>query len=111
MTTLTFEDGSIATLTYTAMGSKGFPKEQMEIFCDGNVLTLNDYREVSICGSIKKGMKSKRVEKGHYEELSEFAKTIKHGGEYPIPLWQQFQATKISLTVEDILKSDTNQMR
>jgi predicted dehydrogenase/threonine dehydrogenase-like Zn-dependent dehydrogenase len=111
MTALTFEDGSIASLTYTAMGSKGFPKEQMEIFCDGNVLTLNDYRKVSICGSIKKDMKSKRIEKGHYEELSEFAKTIKHGGEYPIPLWQQYQATKISLTVEDILMSNTNQLK
>jgi predicted dehydrogenase/threonine dehydrogenase-like Zn-dependent dehydrogenase len=106
LTTLTFEDGSIATLTYTAMGSKGFPKEQMEIFCDGNVLTLNDYREISISGSNQKVKKSKRIEKGHYEELSEFAKTIKNGGAWPIPLWQQYQATKISLSVEEILKSN-----
>jgi predicted dehydrogenase/threonine dehydrogenase-like Zn-dependent dehydrogenase len=106
VTTLTFEDGSIANLTYTSMGSKRFPKEQMEIFCDGTVLTLNDYREVLISGNNEKGRKSKRTEKGHHEELYEFAKTIKSGGAWPIPLWQQYQATEISLSIEEILKTN-----
>jgi predicted dehydrogenase/threonine dehydrogenase-like Zn-dependent dehydrogenase len=105
LTTLTFKDGSVANLTYTSMGSKNFPKEQMEIFCDGDVLTLNDYQESSISGIKSWRKRGRRTEKGHYEELQLFANTIKNGGEWPIPLWQQIQATEISFQVEEILKS------
>ena len=38
--TMSFSDGSLATLTYTAMGSTDYPKEVMEIFVDGKVIAL-----------------------------------------------------------------------
>jgi len=41
--TMSFEDGSVATLTYTALGHKSHPKESVEIFVDGKVLSINDY--------------------------------------------------------------------
>ena len=42
--TMRFEDGSVATLTYTASGAGAYPKEQMEVFVDGKVIALDDYR-------------------------------------------------------------------
>ena len=42
--TIRFEDGSVATLTYTALGRSEHPKEQMEVFVDGKVIALDDYR-------------------------------------------------------------------
>ena len=103
--TLGFEDGSIATLTYTALGSNEFPKEQMEIFSDGKVLMLDDYKQLRIHGSNAKGVTSKLTDKGHKCELEAFAETLEKGGEWPIPLWQQLQATEIALQVEELLKS------
>jgi predicted dehydrogenase len=100
---LGFEDGSVATLTYTALGSNKFPKEQMEIYSDGKVLTLDDYKQLQIHGSSAKGITSKLTDKGHKRELEAFAETLEKGGEWPIPLWQQLQATEIALTVEDTL--------
>jgi hypothetical protein len=38
--------------------------------------------------------------KGPREELEEFARAVKTGGEWPIPLWQQLQATRVSFAVE-----------
>ena len=101
--TLGFEDGSIATLTYTALGSNKIPKEQMEIFSDGKVLSLNDYKKLQVHGTNAKGVTSKLIDKGHKRELEAFAETLKKGGEWPIPLWQQLQATEIALNVEDQL--------
>jgi predicted dehydrogenase/threonine dehydrogenase-like Zn-dependent dehydrogenase len=100
--TVSFADGSVATLTYTALGSKEFPKEQADIFCDGKVITLNDYKSLTVAGA-KAGHQTKLPEKGQKEELQAFAAGIRDG-EWPIPLWQQLQATEIALTVDRKLK-------
>lgn len=102
--TVSFEDGSVASLTYTALGNKNYPKEQMEVFVDGMVYRLDDYRELSIIDAKENGMKSRVPEKGHQEELEAFAAAIQEGGEWPIPLWQQIQATQIALQVEELVR-------
>ncbi|MFQ5584346.1 MAG: Gfo/Idh/MocA family protein, partial [Calditrichia bacterium] len=101
--TLGFEDGSVATLTYPALGSNEFPKEQMEIFSDGKVFMLDDYKQLRIHGSNARGVTGKLTDKGHKRELEAFAETLEQGGEWPIPLWQQLQVTEIALAVEDRL--------
>ena len=101
--TLGFEDGSVATLTYTALGSSDFPKEQMEIYSDGKVIILDDYKQLRVHGSNAKGVTSKLTDKGHKHELVAFAQALEKGGEWPIPLWQQLQATEIAMVIEDQL--------
>jgi len=98
--TMQFEDGSLATLTYTALGSKDYPKEHMEIYAGGKVFTCEDYKKVSLYGVKERGISSKLAHKGQKEELAAFGKAIQSGGEWPIPLWQQIQATQISFDVE-----------
>lgn len=102
--TLSFADGSVATLTYTAMGSKDYPKEQMDIFVDGKVLSMHDYKNFTSVGFKMKGIQHNTVEKGQMEELVAFADAIQQTGVWPIPLWQQIQATQISLQVEEQLR-------
>jgi predicted dehydrogenase len=97
---MTFEDGSMATLMYTALGSRDYPKEQLEVFVDGKVLVLDDYRRLTVVGAKAKGVVSKVVDKGQKEELEAFALAIQKGGEWPNPLWQQVQAMEIGYEVE-----------
>lgn len=95
-----FEDGSLATLTYTVMGSKELPKEHCEIFFDGQTIVIDDYISF-ICTGKKEGASKLPVQdKGHLQELKAFANCISHGGEWPIPLWQQAQAMEIAFQVE-----------
>ncbi len=101
--TLHFEDGSVATLTYTALGHTEHPKEAMEIFVDGTVVSLQDYRALSFVGAKQPPFKTGSSDKGQKEELQAFAAAIRNGGEWPIPLWQQSQATRISFAVENAL--------
>jgi predicted dehydrogenase len=101
--TLTFDCGSIATLTYTALGDSSYPKERMDVFFDGRVFELDDYQTLAIHGSKYEKQSLKLADKGHLEELRVFAESIKTGGEWPIPLWQQLQAMEISYRVEQLL--------
>jgi hypothetical protein len=43
--TLTFADGSIGTIIYTAEGSSELPKERFEAHADGKSLVMNDFME------------------------------------------------------------------
>ncbi|UJB69465.1 bi-domain-containing oxidoreductase [Acaryochloris sp. 'Moss Beach'] len=97
--TLTFEDGSVATLTYTALGSRDYPKENLEVYVDGKVLVMEDYQSLQVFGAKTKGLETKLVDKGHQAEVQAFAQALKQGSEWPIPLWQQLQATDIALQV------------
>lgn len=44
--TLSFADGSIGTIHYFANGSKSFPKERIEIFAEGRILQILNYRQL-----------------------------------------------------------------
>jgi predicted dehydrogenase/threonine dehydrogenase-like Zn-dependent dehydrogenase len=97
--TIAFDDGSLANLVYTSLGSPGWPKETMEIYCDGQVLALDDYRSATAAGE-KSPLWQGGQDKGHLAELVALADALRDGGEWPIPLWQQLQATRISFEVE-----------
>ena len=98
--TISYENGSVCTLTYTALGNKAFPKEQMDIFADAKVISLNDYKALTMAGSRSALWKSTSSNKGQLEELEMVAEALRHGEMWPIPLEQQLQATRISFEVE-----------
>ncbi len=96
-----YKDGSVCNLIYTALGTKKISKEQMDIYVDGKIICLDDYKKIEIYGMKTNKTKTNISQKGHYEELMEFAKSIKESNGYPIPLWQLIQATEISFEVEE----------
>ena len=98
--TISYADGSVCSLMYTSVGSKSFPKECMDIFADGKVISLTDYKSLSISGGKYKGWSSMAQEKGQFEELKALADCLLHQQDWPIPLEQQLQATRISFEVE-----------
>jgi predicted dehydrogenase/threonine dehydrogenase-like Zn-dependent dehydrogenase len=95
-----YKDGSLCNLIYTALGNNLVSKEQMEIFVDNKIIQLDDYKQLNFYGIKEKAIKNNIQNKGQYEELLEFGKSIKNGSESPIPLWQLIQATEISFEVE-----------
>lgn len=100
--TVAFDDGSVATLTYTALGSSKYPKEQLTLYADGVVWALDDYRALRGVGGPGDVDESGPADKGHAEELAAFVSGVRTG-EWPIPLWQQVQAMQIAFDVEDSL--------
>jgi predicted dehydrogenase len=71
--TLRYADGSVGTLLYTALGAPGFSKEYMELYGDGTVLVLDDYRSLQTYGTKASSWSASVQDKGHLEELRCFA--------------------------------------
>lgn len=71
---ISLEDGSIGTVTYTTLGDKAYSKEQVEVFCDGSVGVLTDFRELRLVkdGKEKKTKRWLSQDKGFFEELDVF---------------------------------------
>ncbi|HZU37954.1 MAG TPA: bi-domain-containing oxidoreductase [Gemmataceae bacterium] len=103
--TLTYEDGSVGNLVYTALGPKqGLGKERLEVFCDGEAYLLDDYKSLTRAGDGKVLWQAKEPDKGHFEELSQFGDTIAAGTEAPIPFDQIMETTAAALQVEDLIQ-------
>jgi predicted dehydrogenase/threonine dehydrogenase-like Zn-dependent dehydrogenase len=77
--TLSFADGSVCSLLYTAMGAKSYQKEKLQVFSEGRVIVLDDYKSVSIDGSSAKGWSGMVQDKGQEAELLELARMIREG--------------------------------
>ena len=101
-----FEDGSIANLTFTSMGSTIYPKEQMEIFQSESVYYLDDYKTLDVYNRNKQTLTNHSGSKGHEEELRSFINAIKNESSPPIPYWQQIQATHMALEIERLIESN-----
>lgn len=98
--TIAFDDGSVCTLTYSALGSKAYPKERMTVFSDGKVLEMDDFKSVTGYGTKAAGWTSATAQKGQREELAALAETLRRGAAWPISLAEQLQASRIALEVE-----------
>ncbi|MBI5321083.1 bi-domain-containing oxidoreductase [Bradyrhizobium sp.] len=103
--TIRYADGSVCTLTYTSLGNKSFPKERADVFVDGKVIVLDDYKQLVVSGG-KGGWKSLTMEKGQIEELKALAEAFHQKGRWPISLADQISATRVSFAVERQLRND-----
>ncbi|MBM4429777.1 MAG: zinc-binding dehydrogenase [Chloroflexi bacterium] len=97
--TVRYSDGSVATLLYTALGAVGLNKEYVELYADGKVLVIDDYKALRVYGATVKGWSAPYPDKGHLEELRAFAYSIRGESEPPIPLAELVETTKVSLIV------------
>lgn len=86
--TLRFADGSIGTIVYTANGDKAFSKERVEVFAQGRVAVLDDFRRLDMVRDGKRTAATSRlrVDKGHRGEWSAFVEAIRKGSASPITL-------------------------
>jgi predicted dehydrogenase len=100
--TIAYADGSVCTLTYTALGHRDYPKERLDVFADSGVLTLDDYKLLTVAGR-GSGWRATTQQKGHVEELEALAIALREGGPWPISLDEQLRAMRIAFAVERAL--------
>lgn len=98
--TISYSDGSVCTLTYAAQGDKAHPKERMDVYADGRVLSIDDYKLASVSSSRGKPWVSASSQKGQFEELVALSDALRSGGPWPIPLASLLRTSRISFDVE-----------
>ena len=88
---------SVGTVNYFANGSKSYPKEMLEVFSDGRVLRVENFRRTLGYGFAGfKKFKTGRQDKGHRAEFNAFADRVAAGGEPLIPLSELVNVTLAS---------------
>jgi len=92
VTTVTYQDGSVATLLYTAVGNPACQKERMEVFWDERAIAMEDYYSLREYGRTQQHLKSKRQDKGYRAELEAFHRAWVEGIRFPIP-WEELLET------------------
>ena len=105
--TLSYSDGSAASLIYSTIGSETFPKERIEVFVDGGVVVIDDFRELVVAGAPGRSERLSRIEKGHFELLQEYGRFLigkSKGADLPTAE-DGVRATICSLRVLDALRT------
>ncbi|MBE9571967.1 MAG: dehydrogenase, partial [Proteobacteria bacterium] len=92
-----------------ANGSKSYPKEMLEVFSEGRVLRMENFRMTRGYGF--KGFKrfrTLRQDKGHNAEVAAFVERITAGGEALIPFEELENVTRAGFAaVESALMKKT----
>jgi len=107
--TARYADGSLCTLTYTALGAKEYPKERMEVFCDGQVFSLDDYKVLTSSARRAPLWNSGSVQKGQFEELETLGAALREANPWPISLEDQLAAMRLAFAVEQRLRDAQRQ--
>jgi predicted dehydrogenase/threonine dehydrogenase-like Zn-dependent dehydrogenase len=81
---LTFDDGSLATVHYWTNGSKSYPKERVEVFSEGRVLVIDNWRRLTGFDWPAPALRM-RQDKGHGSEVAQFLAGVAAGRAAPIP--------------------------
>jgi predicted dehydrogenase/threonine dehydrogenase-like Zn-dependent dehydrogenase len=98
MLSLSFADGSIATVHYLANGGRRFPKERVEVFCNDGVLALDNF--IRLAGYDWRGFSGQRLwrqDKGQAACAAAFVRAVDSGGESPIPADEIFEVSRVAL--------------
>ena len=104
--TVAFADGSIGTLHYFANGAKSFPKERLDIFADGRILQLDNYRKLTGYGwpGFKKAS-SWSQDRGQKACVQAFVNAVEAGGASPIPFAELMDVGKAVIEADRLLRA------
>ena len=95
---LQFADGSIGAVHYFANGPKSFPKERLDVFAQGRVLQLDNYRKLTGFGWPGfKRMRLWRQDKGQRACVKAFVNAIEGRAPLPIGAEEIFEVTQVSI--------------
>jgi len=103
---LDFSNGSIGSVSYFANGSKGLPKEYVEVYGAGQVGIIRDFKAVDIyAGRRPYHKKSRGQDKGQSAMVRAFVDRVRQGGPSLIPAHEIFAVTRATFAVLESLKT------
>lgn len=103
--TLSFQDGSLATIHYLSDGSRSFPKERVECFFDGTTVVVDNWRRLRSYGSgFRLPRPPRRQDKGHRAELEAWLAACRTGGPPPIPYDELFEVSRVTIEIAHALR-------
>ena len=105
--TLTFANGGLAAIAYTALGDTAFPKELIECYAGGMVITIDNFRSMTVAtgGKVTRPRKPIRQDKGHKAQLKAFVDAVSSGGNAPVDEAELIETSLATIAVLESLQS------
>jgi predicted dehydrogenase len=98
---LSLMDGSVGTVNYFGNGSKQYPKEGLEVFSEGRVLKVDNFRRTTGYGFGKfKKLSTRSQDKGHNSQFQAVVERVLAGGEPLMGLDEMVNATLASFAAK-----------
>jgi predicted dehydrogenase len=92
-TTVTYGDGSLATVLYAGHGHPGFPKERVEVFAGGQAMVLDDFSRLEVRGPAGRVRQRSTGDKGHAALLDHFHRAVTGAVQLEVTAVDGFWAT------------------
>lgn len=105
--TFTFEDGSIANLTYCTVGTKTSGGERVEVFAPGISLVTEDFKLLQVRGSRRSTSTRWWPAKGYEAQLKSFLAAVRSGGSLAVDVVDGTRATLCCLRMLDAVRGRT----
>jgi len=106
---LSFRDGSIGTVIYTAGGEGGVAKERLEAFGDGKALIMDDFTRTEFyAGGRKRAFTTRGRDKGFQAEMARLVQSLVEGKESAIPFDEIYATTRVCLLAVKSLQTGRN---
>jgi len=103
---LSYENGSIGSISYIANGGKGLPKEYVEVHTNGISGVLNDFKSVQIyTGGKKRVKKLASQNKGQQREIEQFVRAIKNNEKSIIPYTHIYSTSIVTFKIIESLRT------
>jgi predicted dehydrogenase/threonine dehydrogenase-like Zn-dependent dehydrogenase len=103
--TVTFDDDSIATISYVTDGNRRFPKETFDATAGGRSARLDNFKAATVWwGRRRRSQRSPmKIDKGQRGELDQFLAAAGSGGPMPISIASLAATTRATLAVHESL--------
>lgn len=93
-----FESGSIANIGYFSNGNKNVPKEKIEVFSNGTVCTIDDFKKMNIYSDKGgKSVKLKSQDKGHSKQFQLITESLSQEKNFPISFEDIYHSSLLTL--------------
>jgi predicted dehydrogenase/threonine dehydrogenase-like Zn-dependent dehydrogenase len=96
---LTYPDGSVAKIAYLTKGDPRYPKEVLEVFGDGKVARMDNFRRTELWRGGWRKRTRVGLDKGQKHALDAFVGAVRTGADMPVALSSLIATTAGTLAV------------
>lgn len=104
--TMCFADGSTGSILYTDLGHNSYPKERLEVFCDGSTWVLDNFKSLTKWPhptfDPKRWRPALAQDKGHSAMIEAWLEAIYKTGQQPIPDEEIFDVARGVLALKEV---------
>jgi predicted dehydrogenase/threonine dehydrogenase-like Zn-dependent dehydrogenase len=103
---LKYPDGSVASLTYSALGNRSMDRERLEVFGQGAGFILDDFKSLTIHEASRSvTLKGNGQDKGHVSEFGELVHALRGESSSIISFDEAVSAMETTFAVERAIRS------